>query len=562
MKSTLLVLISLLATAAPCAWAQQTYQPQSVVNIRIARTIKSVTYRPNSGQSNIGFRGTALLPYAQGKARVQNKQGVTYIEGELSKLEPAVKFGGPYLTYVLWAITPEGNANNLGEVVFDGTSAKIKASTNLQSFGLIVTAEPYFAITIPSEVVVLENIILPETLGKIEAVDAKYELLERGKYETSLFEPFKMDPKVPLALYQARNAARIGEWLQINKYATESWAKAQVELKNAEAYQTNKSNNRKSVMMTARDATQIFEDARVIGLKRQEEERLANERRAARERQERARAQAEAEAQKRKEEEEARRRAELEREVETARREKAEAEKLKAELATAQEAQRRAEAEAARARALAEEEQSRRIAIEARRREEEAKKSAEAARLREEEAKKNAAEARNREEEARKGAEQARLAAEQAAREKAELRAKLLQQFNSVLETRDTERGLVVNMGDVLFDTGRFTLRQLAREKLARLAGIVLNYPGLKLEAEGHTDNVGSAALNQKLSEQRANSVLEYLLSQGVTNDKITSSGKGFSMPVADNKTAAGRQQNRRVELIVSGEVIGAKIGN
>lgn len=562
MKSTELFLISLLAVVTPCALAQQISQPQSVINIRIARTIKSVTYRPNSGQSTIGFQGTALIPRAEGKARVQNKQGVTYIEGELSKLEPASKFGGPYLTYVLWAITPEGNANNLGELVVEGTSARIKASTNLQSFGLIVTAEPYFAITMPSEIVILENIILPGTLGKIEAVDAKYELLERGKYEANLFDPFKLDPKVPLELYQARNAARIGEWLQVDKYATESWAKAQVELKNAEDYQRSKNSNRKSVMMTARDATQIFEDARVIGLKRQEEERLANERRAARERQERARAQAEAETQKRKEEEEARRRAELEREVETARRERAEAEKLKAELATAQEAQRRAEAEAARTRALAEEEQSRRLAMEARQREEAAKKSAEEARLREEAANKREEESRKGAEQARQAAEQARQAAEQAAREKAELRVKLLQQFNAVLETRDTDRGLVVNMGDVLFDTGRFTLRQIAREKLARLAGIVLNYPGLKLESEGHTDNVGSEAFNQKLSEQRAKSVLDYLISQGITSDKITSNGKGFSMPVADNKTAVGRQQNRRVELIVSGEVIGAKIGN
>ena len=544
MKSIKLLLSILLVLAASSGWAQT----QSVVNIRIARTIKSVTYRPNSGQSSIGFQGTALLPRAEGKARVQNKQGVTYIEGELSKLEPASKFGSPYLTYVLWAITPEGSASNLGELVVNGTNAKIKASTNLQSFGLIVTAEPYFAIGMPSEIVILENIILPNTFGKIEAVDAKYELLERGKYEVGLFEPFKIDPKVPLELYQARNAARIGEWLGVDKYAIESWAKAQIELKNAEGFQGQKNSNKKSVMMMARDATQIFEDARVIALKRQDDERLAKERQAARERQERARAEAEAQTQRRKEEEEARKRAELEREVEAARRERAEAEKVKAELAAAQEAQRRLEAEAARTRALAQEEEARRLAEQARMREEEARKSAESARLREEEAKKRE--------------EAARLAAEQAAREKAELRAKLLQQFNAVLETRDTERGLVVNMGDVLFDTGRFTLRQLAREKLARLAGIALSYPGLKLEAEGHTDNVGSEALNQKLSEQRANAVREYLLSQGISSDNITSSGKGFSVPVGDNKTAAGRQQNRRVELIVSGEVIGSKIGN
>lgn len=546
MKSTIL-LLSLIFAATP-ALGQRNYEQPAVVTIRIARTIKSVTYRPNSGQTTIGMQGTALNPRAAGKLRVQNKQGVTYIEGEISKLDPATKFGGPYLTYVLWAITPEGSVNNLGEILVSGNSAKIKASTNQQSFGLILTAEPYFAISMPSEMVVVENTILPETLGKIEAVDAKYELLERGKYETGLFEPFQIDPRVPLELYQARNAARLGEWLGIDKYATESWAKAQIELKNAEGYQSRKDSNRKSVQMTARDAVQIFEDARVIGLKRMDEERLANERRIAQERQARARAEAEAETQRRKEEEEARkreeearRRAELEREVEAARRERAEAEKLKAELAAAQEAQRRAEAEAARARAVAEQELARKAAEEARRREEEARRSAETS---------------------RQAADQARLAAEQAAREKAELRARLLQQFNAVLDTRDTERGLVVNMGDVLFDTGSFTLRQLAREKLARLSGIVLNYPGLKLEAEGHTDNVGGEAFNQKLSEQRAGAVREYLLSQGIPADQITSSGKAFSMPVADNKTAAGRQQNRRVELIVSGEVIGTRIGN
>ncbi|MFN9741641.1 MAG: OmpA family protein [Acidobacteriota bacterium] len=548
MRISGVLMMVLLLNLLGAANAQQTYDRPQVVTIRVARTIKSVTYRPNSGQTTIGMQGTPLIPYAKGQLRVQNKQGVTYIEGEISKLEPATKFGGPFLTYVLWAITPEGSVNNLGEVLVNGSNARIKATTNQQSFGLILTAEPYFAITVPSEMVVVENTILPETLGKIEAVDAKYELLERGKYENGVFEALRIDPKVPLELYQARNAARIGEWLGIDKYATESWAKALIELKNAEGYQSRKDSNRKSVQMTARDAVQIFEDARVIGLKRMDEERLANERRAAQERQARARAEAEAESQRRKEEEEARkreeearRRAELEREVEAARRERAEAEKLKAELATAQEAQRRAEAEAARARAVAEQELARKAAEESRRREEEARQSAEMA---------------------RKSAEQARLLAEQAAREKAELRARLLQQFNAVLDTRDTERGLVVNMGDVLFEPGSVCLRQLAREKLARLSGIVLNYPGLKLEAEGHTDNVGGEAFNQKLSEQRAGAVRDYLLSQGIPAEQITSSGKAFSMPVADNKTAAGRQQNRRVELIVSGEVIGTKIGN
>jgi outer membrane protein OmpA-like peptidoglycan-associated protein len=512
---------------------------EPVVQIRVARTIKSVTYRPNSGQTTIGLQGTPLQGRAQGEARIQNRQGVTQIEGELSRLTPATSFGAPYLTYVLWAITPEGSASNLGELVLNGSKARIKASTNLQSFGLIVTAEPYFAISVPSEVVVAENTILPETRGKIEAVDAKYELLERGKYEAGTFESQAIDPKVPLELYQARNAARIGQWLGVDRYATDSWAKAMNELQNAEGFQSRRDRNARSVMMTARDAVQIFEDARLIAIKRQEEERLANERRAAQERQARARAEAEAETQRRKEEEEARRRAETERELESIRRERAETEKLKAELTATLEAQRRAEAEAARARAVAEQELARRAAEEARRREEMARQTAESARL---------------------AAESARQAAERADREKAELRARLLALFNSVLETRDTDRGLVIQMGDVLFDTGRFTLRQLAREKLARLAGIVLNYPDLILEAEGHTDNVGGETFNQKLSEQRAQAVRDYLISQGVPAARITSVGKGFTVPVADNRTATGRQQNRRVELIVSGEVIGAKI--
>ena len=519
---------------------------EPVVQIRVARTIKSVTYRPNSGQTTIGLQGTPLQGRAQGQARVQNRQGVTQIEGELNRLTPATSFGAPYLTYVLWAITPEGSASNLGELVLNGSNARIKASTNLQSFGLIVTAEPYFAISVPSEVVVAENTILPETRGKIEAVDAKYELLERGKYEAGAFESQAIEPKVPLELYQARNAARIGQWLGVDRYATESWAKAMNELQNAEGFQSRRDRNPRSVMMTARDAVQIFEDARLIAIKRQEEERLANERRAAQERQARARAEAEAETQRRKEEEEARRRAETERELESIRRERAETEKLKAELTATLEAQRRAEAEAARARAVAEQELARRAAEEARRREEMARQSAETA--------------RQTAESARLAAESARQAAERADREKAELRARLLALFNSVLETRDTDRGLVIQMGDVLFDTGRFTLRQLAREKLARLAGIVLNYPDLTLESEGHTDNVGGETFNQKLSEQRAQAVREYLISQGVPAARITSVGKGFTVPVADNRTAVGRQQNRRVELIVSGEVIGARI--
>jgi outer membrane protein OmpA-like peptidoglycan-associated protein len=250
---------------------------------------------------------------------------------------------------------------------------------------------------------------------------------------------------------------------------------------------------------------QFSEDARALSVQRQAEEKLANERKASEEAQRQARERAE------------------------------------------REAKQRADAETAKSLALKQEQEAKQRAEEAARQ----KAEADAARAKAEVERLKA-------EQQQQAAEHARKQAEE---EKAKLRAKLLQQFSLVLDTRDTERGLVVNMSDVLFDTGKYTLRQEAREKLARIAGIILNYPDLKLEAEGHTDNVGGEEFNQKLSEQRADSVREFIISQGIAADSVTASGKGFSLPVASNDTAAGRQKNRRVELIVSGEVIGTSIG-
>jgi outer membrane protein OmpA-like peptidoglycan-associated protein len=155
-------------------------------------------------------------------------------------------------------------------------------------------------------------------------------------------------------------------------------------------------------------------------------------------------------------------------------------------------------------------------------------------------------------------AEQARLAAQQAENDKAALRAKLAEQLNSVLQTRDTARGLIVNMSDVLFDTAKYTLKPGAREKLSKVAGILLAYPGLNIEVDGHTDIVGGDEYNQNLSEQRAGSVRDYLVAQGVATNSIIAKGFGKTQPVATNDTAEGRQVNRRVELVVSGEAIGA----
>ena len=144
----------------------------------VARTTKAINYHHRSGSTRIGFRGTALMPEARGEAKVQSEQGVIKIDAEMEKLGPATQFGPEYLTYVMWAITPEGRATNVGEVLLNNSGkTKLDATTELQSFGLIVTAEPYFAVTQPSDVVVMENFVRKDTTGTIEEVDAKYELL-------------------------------------------------------------------------------------------------------------------------------------------------------------------------------------------------------------------------------------------------------------------------------------------------------------------------------------------------------------------------------------------------
>jgi outer membrane protein OmpA-like peptidoglycan-associated protein len=469
----------------------QAGQQVGIIKVKaISRTIKAVTYRPKSGDTRIDFQGTPLMPYGLGEARVDAKESSVFIEAEFKKLEPPTKFGGEYLTYVLWAITPEGRTSNLGELVLDGDSSEAKVTTRLFSFGLIVTAEPYFAVAFPSEVVVLENVIRKDTKGKVEEVDAKFELLQRGNYEEAKLGAFQIDPKVPLELYQARNAVRIAKWREADKYAPESWSKAEKALQQAEDYVKRKQ-PKKSIMMVSRESVQMAEDAGMIALKRKGEEQLGAERQQALEREAKGKAETEAAEARKKAEEESRR---------------------KAEAATA-------DAEAARQTALMKEEQ------------------------------------------ARAQAEIAREAAQRAEAEKQALRARLLEQFNRILETRDTPRGLVVTMADVLFDTGKYDLRPAARERLAKLSGIVLSHPGLNLEIEGHTDSTGGDELNQRLSEQRAGSVLEYLTQEGLPRNSLTAKGYGKTMPIADNQTAEGRQKNRRVEIVVSGEVIGTHIG-
>lgn len=477
--------------------------PGSVPILRVnvvSRTTKAINYKHRSGATKIDFGGTVLLPRARGEAKVESKQGYIEIEVELDNLEPASQFGPEYLTYVLWAITPEGRATNLGEILLNGTKSKLDVSTELQAFGLVVTAEPHFAVSQPSDVVVLENIVRPDTVGKIEEIDANYELLQRGQYvfnvDPSHIKPIVVASKTPLELFEARNAIQIAEWAAADRYANESFQKAQALLRQAEEYQARKT-SKKSVVMAAREAAQTAEDARLIAVKRQNEEREASERAAAQARVE----------------EEAQRRAQAEADAERVR------DEAEAARAVALEQQRAAEAEAQRARADAER----------------AKLDADAAHA---------------------AALDQRRAAE---KEKAELRLRLAEQLNTILETRDTARGLIVNMSDVLFDTAKYNLRPAAREKLAKISGIVLAHPGLQLEVEGHTDDRGSEEYNQELSERRAAVVKEFLVQEGIPVTSVVASGYGKSSPLFDNQTAEGRQKNRRVELVVSGELIGMK---
>jgi outer membrane protein OmpA-like peptidoglycan-associated protein len=417
-------------------------------------------------------------------------------------------------------VSPDGRTSNIGELQINkNREGKLQATTQLQTFSLIVTAEPYFAVRQPSEMVVLENEVRKGTKGKIFVVN-DYKLMKRGQYE-KMGNPLALSldlKNVPLEMYEARNAVDIAKSRKADQYAAEIFAKAESSLKMAENALASKA-NKKEIISTARQSIQFSEDARALGVERQEEERIAQERAAAA-----SKAKAEAEAQAAVEAAEAKRKADEEAQ-------------RQAELAAAREAQMKAEAEAAAMKAKVEADAAA------------AKAQAEQDAL------------RAKEEAAKAEAERARQEAERAEREKQALRASLLEQFNRILATRDTPRGLVVTMTDVLFDTGKYNLRPAARERLARLSGIVLAHPGLNLEVEGHTDSTGSDEFNQKLSEQRAETTRSYLVDQGLTASQVTAKGFGKTMPVADNSTAAGRQKNRRVEIIVSGEVIGTKIG-
>jgi len=526
----------------------------------VARTTKAINYNHRSGSTKIDFRGTVLMPGARGEATVESQQGVIKIDARMQKLEPAAKFGPEYLTYVMWAITPEGRATNVGEILLDGDKTKLDATTQLQSFALIVTAEPYFAVTQPSDVVVMENTVRQDTVGTSEEVDAKYELLQRGQYTLNVdpadLKPLPRTAKAPLELYEARNAVQIARWTGAERYAPDTYQKAVEGLQNAEGYLTKRT-SAKNIATVAREAVQMAEDSRIIAIKKIGEERLDNERRAGADREARAEtARAEAQASADKEATGAREAQFLAQS--TANQLKRESD---AKIETAQNAADSANRDAAAQMVAA------RIEVDRLKGEDNARTvaaQAEADRLKRENdvqalAARGEAERLKLENDQQRAGAQAEM--DRAAKEKVDLRAQLLAQFSAILQTRDTPRGLVVNMSDVLFDTAKFSLRPLAREKLAKVAGIVSGHPGLRLDVEGYTDSVGGDVYNQRLSEQRGEAVRDYLTQEGMAMSSVTAKGFGKAEPVASNDTAAGRQQNRRVEIVISGQIIGTEIG-
>jgi outer membrane protein OmpA-like peptidoglycan-associated protein len=520
-----LVVTGILGSGAVPTFAQTTGSTPKAASV--SRTTKAVNFRRAGGSTKLDFQGTELLQGASGEAKVESKSNRIEIDAKFENLEEATKFGLEYLTYVLWAVSPQGRAVNLGEVALNHGNGHVKAISDMQTFGMIVTAEPYFAVTQPGNVVVLENVIPADT--KVENIDARYELLGRGIYSSSNTKIegaiFGIDRKTPLELFEARNAVRIARIALADKYAASIMNKADQQLKGAEdVYRSGR--DKKSVDAAAREVVETAEEARVMAVKQKAEEdanaAVAAEKRAALEREAKARADADAETRRRQEADQARAAAE------TA---KAEAERMKqeAEQAAQDAARQKQEAEQARAAAMEQQQVAQAAAEQA--------------------ARDRAA--------AQADAEKARQAAAQAEAEKAQLRAQLLAQLNSILQTRDSARGLIVNMSDVLFDTGSYTLKPGAREKLAKISGIVLAHPGLNLQIEGHTDSVGTDEFNQQLSERRADSVRDFLAEQGVPGSAISARGFGKTQPVASNDTAEGRQRNRRVELVVNGDAIG-----
>jgi outer membrane protein OmpA-like peptidoglycan-associated protein len=473
----------------------------------VQRTTKAVNYQYRSGPTRIDFRGTVLLPHAKGEATVESRQGRTEIEAKLDGLGTPQRFGSEYLAYVLWAITPDGRPHNIGELIPDASEkAKIRVTTDLQAFALIVTAEPYSAVRQPSDVVVAENQVRPDTAGTIEPIDAKYELLPRGEYTwhvpSDLASGPANSPKVSMheyeaqsELYQAQNAIGIAGNANAERYAPDTFARAKQSLTAAQQLHDRKGDFRR-VVQNAREAAQTAEDARLIAQRSQQAEQL--------------------------------------------RATNLELSKTQAELSSAQQAKDRALQEARQAQAEADSARAKAQAELTARNQAESEAAAAREKLSEAQSKAQA-----------RGAEAARVQQELSVARKRDLRMNLLQNLKAVLPTLDTGRGLVVTVPDDGFRGG--VMRDAFSDRVARVAEILSAHPDLRISVQGYSD----IAAKEPLSRERADSVRSALIGKGLARTTVSAVGLGNSRPLGSNATPQGRKENSRVEIVVAGDSIG-----
>lgn len=548
-------LFALSIIAATCAAAQDernTYTAPDAGIRMIARTTQAVDYR-RGDHTYVDMNGTQLMPQVVGKAKIIDKRGASDIHVDLENLRPANSLDAAYLTYVLWAISPEGVPKNIGELIEKNGKTSLHATTNLQAFALVVTAEPDFAVSEPSELVIAENSLRATT--KPEPIQVHYNVFPRSFYVSqgtqASADIYRDNKNAPLDLMEARNALRIAQASHAGEYAPDALRRAQDSLREAEDDFSSR-HSEKTVATAARQAVQSAEEARVLSMRQEHQARLEQQRREAEQQANDAQTQAE--------------KARLQAQ-------QAEADRRDAEQLAQEQRQR---AEQAHEQAQAEAEQRKRVeqqTLEAQQRAEQAREEADAQRQQAEQAEQQAQQESQQRaaaeqqaqqtaqqvDEARRRAQDAQERAQQAETQQRQLRQQLRDQLNQILETRDTARGLIVSMPDVLFDTGSATLKSTARERLAKVAGILIAHPDIKVEVDGYTDSTGNPAFNQRLSEQRATGVESYLTQQGVPGGSVSIHGFGEANPIASNDSAAGRQQNRRVELVVSGESIGTE---
>jgi outer membrane protein OmpA-like peptidoglycan-associated protein len=523
LKALLFSCLFMMLSAAVPSFGQST-ESRTVQVVMAKRATLAIKYPERDGTS-VDMIGTAIQPRIRGKAEVKRQDGRTRIRLELENIENPQNLGAYYTTYVLWAVAPEGQADNLGELPLQGKESKIEVTTTNQTFGLILTAEPHGMVKLPSPAIVAENILRDNTKGIITTSQIEYRG-DSGVYYVVSDSRVMPDYATPLVVLGARRSVEIARRAGAGEYAITELRQAEDKLGTLEAIWVRQRSKEKVYSGEARDVIRLGELARSLSVERAEQARLDAERRAA----DRtiARSQSEAE------------RARME-----AERARVETERARNETADVRAALARAEDEVAAARRRAENAQTE--AERAKANEEVARLEAERQRLEKEDAKQDS-------EQARREAEKAKSDAEQAKSERDALQQRLYVSIAAILDTRREARGLIVNLSDVLFDFNKATLKPGAREKLSKLAGILLAYPGsYQLEIEGHTDSVGSDEYNQRLSQDRATAVQTYLTQEGVKAEKIIAvRGFGKSKPVTTNDTAEGRQMNRRVEIVIA----------